>query len=985
MRQDIHLYIGGKELFFTEPPEILFTFERTDYTNPTLIKNSFTKSVSVEGLPENSKVFAELHMLSRTQNEVLFNPAKRVDFKLFNNGDLVETGYAKLDNIVKDGYKVTYELTLYGGLGDFFYGLSYGFDYDNYDADQPQSKDEELKLKDLTYFSPSADDDTEFNFNITKDAVYYAWDRLKVLDSQEDSMWDYINFAPAYNGLPQDFSADKVLINTSGYTGGCRLSVPSGATVDGVTYNRQQIVDLNTIPSSITVDNETYTTMNGYAMTELRENMTEWETRDLRSYLQRPVLRVKGLFNAIKRYAKEKGDYTVDLDPDFFNSGNPYYNDSWITLPMLQNLNGEYAETETKGLLSVGIVESETEEETGQGGYSYPYYKKLTTTYNVTGLPITHEQYKGGSITFKFGINSTPTVAYSGHIMRLNTSYIQLDEQIQNTLGYYSTYDLQLVAYDTSNNVVGTSKHLLLNSDEKEWARYYPVDDVVIYRGVFSTPDPTNVTSNFWWHSQALETFTLSLKDMETQYHSLKLVVTKWIKHNYQFAQVVPSGADIYKLAINENYGWMWQTNNYNFQITDSSVIYTPDNTIMKSNQLITKQKLLSQDGTPCDYLISYCKLFNLYFDKDPVERHITIRTRANFYSDRVIDLEKKIDRSKQINIKPIAADNKWYSFNYTQGDYAEMEKKYYNTWGTDYGKQKVKTEYNFDNSEKDLLEGNRYNNGLDVLETSKYFISKRTTSAVPTFMYEWSDFKLFHLNTGTTESETTDEFYIGQPNGLFAELYDPTMNIRYDFYPKLQLHSVNNDPIDGSNILVMFNGFKETRVNKLGGVHVKYYITDDIATMYDLNGDETCWLYTNSVTDSAQNVIAKVLYDDNYRPILPVFNRFRTSGKTITKTFDYGKCNELFVPELTYGENATIYEKYWSKYIADLYDVKVRVVDCYVKLDGKVEGDYLKHFYYFDDSIWAMLEISDYNPSSFDTTKCRFVKVLDMNNYTEP
>ena len=120
MVQEIHLYIGGKEVFFSEPPEILFTFQRIDYTNPTAIKNSFTKTITIEGTPENNDVFNEIYLLGRTQNVALFNPSKRIPFELYSNGDLVETGYAKLDNVIKDGYKIQYEVTLYGGLGDFF-------------------------------------------------------------------------------------------------------------------------------------------------------------------------------------------------------------------------------------------------------------------------------------------------------------------------------------------------------------------------------------------------------------------------------------------------------------------------------------------------------------------------------------------------------------------------------------------------------------------------------------------------------------------------------------------------------------------------------------------------------------------------------------------------------------------------------------------------------------------------------------------------
>lgn len=54
----------------------------------------------------------------------LFNASQRTPFQLFRNGELIEDGYMKLDNIIKDGYKVIYQITLYGGLSQF-YNLTY--------------------------------------------------------------------------------------------------------------------------------------------------------------------------------------------------------------------------------------------------------------------------------------------------------------------------------------------------------------------------------------------------------------------------------------------------------------------------------------------------------------------------------------------------------------------------------------------------------------------------------------------------------------------------------------------------------------------------------------------------------------------------------------------------------------------------------------------------------------------------------------------
>lgn len=998
MRQDVHLYLDNKEVYFSSPPEILFTFQRVDFTNPTAIKNSFTKTVTIDGTPENNKVFGEIYLLGRTQNDDLYNPSKRVPFQLFSNGDLVETGYARLDNIIKDGYRIQYEVTLYGGLGDFFYGLSYGFDYDKYDSNVEQSEDEELKLKDLTYYSPSADDDTEFNFNINKDNVWKAWRILGGYDTptSAETMWNYINFAPAYNGLPDDFDANKVLINTSGYTGGCRLSVPAGATVNGTTYTGQTIANLTTIPTGITMDSETYTTTDGFALAELREDLTEWDVRDLRSYLQRPVLRVKGLVEAIQRYALEKGGYTLNLDSDFFNSSNTYYDKAWITLPMLQNLNGEYKEEEVTGTTLSLIYSGDTEYSDGKSGI---YNKRrLVTKYGVSISPTSVEYFKGGSITINFKANATGEL--NDNTNKLVTTYYSSTGD--GVTAYLSAYDLQLVAYDSANNVVNTSKHHMFSTKFNTGEGVYDIYmfagrwlglpsglDSINHYGSFMSSATTYETRDFTWENDdtATDEFTISLQDENVEYTRLELVITKYIGHTDNW---ISGGSIVYRTLIHDVYDQyvhylphIWIVNNYSIPINKSSVTYKPSNEFMKSNQLITKSKLLSQDGTPADYLISYCKLFNLYFDKDPIDKVVTIRTRANFYDGNVIDLEDKIDRSKEIKITPIASDNKWYDFNYTQGDYSEFEKRYYDTWGTDFGKQKVKTEYNFDNSSKDLLEGNIYNNGVTALEKSKYFVSKvgNNSQIIPAFAHEWSDFKLFKITEGGVN--TPDEFYIAQPTPQFTTWYNSADGGRYDFYPKLQLHSNNNDPIDGSNILVFYGGTKTTVCSSGGtGYNIYFNITDDLGEMNQVNGDQTCWLYTNITTDINNNVIARRLLNSTGRPWLPVFNRYMMTGSEITHTWDFGKCNELFVPNVEYGDEPTIFDKNWAEYVTDLYDTTTRVVECYVKLDGQVESFWLKHFYYFDDSIWCLTKIEDYNITSFDTTKCQFIKIADVNNY---
>lgn len=57
-------------------------------------------------------------------------------------------------------------------------------------------------------------------------------------------------------------------------------------------------------------------------MCSLEKDYTEWEIGDLRSYKQRPALKMNRLIETICR--EENSGYNVTFDPSFFNTENPY-------------------------------------------------------------------------------------------------------------------------------------------------------------------------------------------------------------------------------------------------------------------------------------------------------------------------------------------------------------------------------------------------------------------------------------------------------------------------------------------------------------------------------------------------------------------------------------------------------------------------------------------------------------------------------------
>lgn len=288
MRKNIKLFIANKEVDCSEGISLPMTYTVEDFQNPTIVKNSFSKTISIPGTKNNNKIFGEIYKLDRflhikegNFSGVYFDPSKRVDFGIYNNGYLIESGYMQLNSISIKQAVITYNITLYGGLGDFFYGLKY-------------KEDGTIRtLADLQYFVTDEDGnalpaDTEMNFYINKDFVNTCFDWTKVNEGSQ--IYDYLTFIPAYNGLYEDFDNESCLINT----------------------NENSI-----FPTSKTDSGVTYTPYNGYGLAKLNRAYTEWEMRDLRSYMQRPALKLSKLIETICR--KENSGYDVVFDPSFFN------------------------------------------------------------------------------------------------------------------------------------------------------------------------------------------------------------------------------------------------------------------------------------------------------------------------------------------------------------------------------------------------------------------------------------------------------------------------------------------------------------------------------------------------------------------------------------------------------------------------------------------------------------------------------------------
>lgn len=84
MRRKISLYIAGQQVDLDEQSFILFNYTMEEMSNPTIVRNSFSQSVTLKGTARNNQVFGSIYRADRqTQyadsfTGVHFDPARKL-------------------------------------------------------------------------------------------------------------------------------------------------------------------------------------------------------------------------------------------------------------------------------------------------------------------------------------------------------------------------------------------------------------------------------------------------------------------------------------------------------------------------------------------------------------------------------------------------------------------------------------------------------------------------------------------------------------------------------------------------------------------------------------------------------------------------------------------------------------------------------------------------------------------------------------------
>ena len=911
---DFRLYIKGQECDLNDTFAVQLSYTAEDTESPSAVITEYSKTVTLPRTGKNDLIFNFIGDLDRVQdNETYyFNPLERIPMLLTYKGSTVLEGYAKLENISNDSYSVT----LYSGVADFFYSFSTDTDGDTFTIDR-------LRFE------------TDLDFDITKETVNTAWQRLKNPNKTGTNKWDTINFAPMYNGLPEDIDAGKALINISGSS----VFTASTMTSDGNTY-------------------ETYQD-NMLALSSFSGEHTEWEIGDLRSYCQRPVLNVKKFFEAVQTTAYEKG-FILNLDEGFFNSLNPYYSKTWLTMPMLTQL-------ETEGQTWTGRCSST---------YTEDVKPKTEASANViftgqlNGTEVSLPDVNGKSnLNIKFSlsadVNYSGSELYTGFLMH-NYNSTQTGQTFNDSYNQNNNSGIviQFIVKDVDNDsIIAASPTYTLSSLIDGQVKKYPS-----YVGYGSNQE--GIAGTFKNNSGRWEftgiggntEFDAVVEDVpRVNNMSVSMVVysyaTKLYRDNEYWLDNLRKGEEIKTLRGHVN---------------DGDLIFTSFGKT-GSNAHITARMMFSNMGSVADYMIGFSKMFGLKWLQEG--KTINLMTRNRYYTKAINDYSDDSDRSN-IKTEPLTHNKRYYDLK-NDADETYFTEKYKRDWGAEYGRQRVDTGYKFDSDVEEFFKDLVYKGGVYGKMKSNYYRHIKGKNWNGMSNREWIpspilDKITYSLVKNGNDPDDTKDIEVGMDVIKYIN-YSPTA--RYDCNDRMCFADSSDGAVDGDSVLLFYNGYKEQK--DANGFPIDYMLTDDLEAMFALNGDNATWLITSTEFDTAGKRIA-YKYD-----ALPDFGRYYTDGtNSIVLSLDMGEPKELYC-DLASNPNSTIYSRFWKRYLIDQMNVDARKINVPLLYRAGMDAQTLRDFIKIDNQVY-MLNSADYNVGTTGLTDSELIKINDVYNYTQ-
>lgn len=784
MRRRIELYIGGKKADLSDQSFILMNYALTDLTKPTIVRNSFSKQITLPGTPTNDAIFGHFRRQDREVGSNIpsevgsaYTPLKKTSFAIYNElGEIITSGYAKLDAVIANGREeTTYKVTLYGGLGSFLYNLNVKEDGTT------------RGLAGMNYYAEVEGliEAPKINLGLTisKSLVKQLWDNIDNTspDTIAKAKAGLINFIPAYNGTPSDdFAADSVLIHKN-----CRK--------DGIPPTEEGFSPYE----------------NTWVYGKMGQKFNEWQMRDLRSYKQRPCLNVKGFLDALS-LPENNGGYTVNWKTRPYDERN-----LWLTLRTFDTL--DYGETGTNNIAPLVSWEREI------------HFREFEISCPLLGGAGKGTHTVALTIAPKMKANDTLYEAYERRTSGLispayNAVFVQVLGYGANG-GLIESSDVYVLTNATnisSLTDVANDAQAAMLAHAEDYNTFQPVGSPNYY--AIDGKYVPNGNGESVWNNPAQ--ITLQATNLRT----VVVVIGRIASTSDYWSPLTPAGLWTSKeqALLGTTQADMihpeWAAD---ITGTDSYTI-----SAVRSGMTLSQGQVLAGEHSVADYLLSFAKTFGWLLTCDESRKEVTVWSRNAFYnSGEEYDLTHLVDVSQDIEITPLLASTRRYTF--STDAIGGCATRYAKMYSRKYGAYAIDTGYEYEDKENNLADG-------IVFKTAVPFVGRGKDYSVPlvgtTEYYNWQQYKytLTYGEKGASLGVSTD-YPAVLPTSW--DVWNPALSFA-DIFSKAQFCDDEGKGANGEDCLV----YMRPRANWQNAL-LQYQLTDDLDEMYYFGGDKPCWL----------------------------------------------------------------------------------------------------------------------------------------------
>ena len=964
MNCEISLFVNGNKVDIINSEQFAqqfaITYSYSDLYEPDKVTDSYSKSITLPGTANNNAIFGHIWKIDRNNIEQ-FNASQLSNFELYLNNELWQSGTAQLTEITRSNNVYSYKVTLFGAVTKVMSMLL------NSDINDESNK----LLRSLKY--PS-----KLRHTLNDNMLYMMWNSSYYNGSVY--LNDYMNYVPCQNGLYDNFDSSKTLTPALPWLTGSTKGVDKDhpyLTCTPVVYSETNYAS---------DDGNNHITIASSGDEEFDESsLQQWRVE-----YQRPAMRMNKLIEQIVKDAST--DASINLDSDFFNINNPYWYNTYLTLSQYTtdadegdvNANITYTNTKYVGVNSTSVSWDLTFEQTDGNvtlfdadSSTVVYYgalsgiKRLSLEFMIKASvlsdvklekgqdvnePYYRNGYYNGTIDTLFENNKwtrrtwkTSARANSGAYSAQSSPFTNgaYDSSIHSGIyGYnyiYGThwkYVYNQWPYETYNSTYPgyPYQYTMYNADVKAtWKSYQPTNDPKYYWKPFKLDIDL---------SSLGETGTLTVNITNIDHRFIALNDGAVVRANKTLPVLVSikgiTVAPSEETNLNNYYPYNYGYTGIGAHVSYNTAIRSGDNSGGKYSgiapSVVTTDDMFDTTTTQGDILLNYTKLCGLLYDTDSAG-NITIMSRNKYFTDyKIIDWTDKVDLSKDYTIKPIPFNTRYLEMKYKGGD-SYYEKKYSSEFGLEYGEKKINTGYAFNSQTTQLL---------------NTIFTNTVMAAEPRYNY-WTEFR-----------------YVGRevPDNYFGfvkrELQPPAF--AYPCYFTKDGEKKNKADVKYS---LLFNAGKKEN---------KGHITIDSSIMLSedasVNGGQFCWVYPS--VDSGITSFEHLFRHTDYTP------NFTTHYDNYSWDIGYPRISYEGDTTSSYPSGSTVYSRFWEEYISEIYNVKNKILTCYVKLSWiDILNFSFKNFVTINGVLYHPNKLLNVNPLSDDPIQVELIQVQNIDAYT--